>query len=152
MMVGGWSGRRQLAIAHAMVRGESGWRWAVGAWALWPLWPIVANCGHCGHCGRNCGQLWPIVANLARSERFPRRFFGFRKRGSILGGHLPPFPRKSNFSGFFQLEPLDPKNRRSRAAGPFSLEADGTREEGKEGERRGKKRGGERSEHRERAR
>ena len=37
------------------------------------------------------------------------------------------------------------KNRRSRAAGTFSSEADGTREEGKEGERRGKKRGRERS-------
>ena len=39
---------------------------------------------------------------------------------------------------------LPTKIRRSRAAGPFSSEADGTREEGKEGERRGKKRGRER--------
>ena len=41
---------------------------------------------------------------------------------------------------------LPTKIRRSRAAGPFSSEADGTREEGKEGERRGKKRGRERKE------
>jgi len=60
----------------------------------------------------------------------------FRFRGSYLRG-------SASGSGTGSLRP---KNRRSRAAGPFSLEADGTREEGKEGERRGKKRGRERKE------